>query len=1306
MQQTTQQPTVSGDVVIRHYTEHQRLLYTPEAWIGSALPIERDEYIYDFQSGRIVSAKISVAPAIVQLFNEVLANTIDNASRSRRACVDPGVIVVNVDQYTVSVYNEGVPLPVVVDEECGLLKPTMTFGMTGTSSNYTEIRHEAGRNGLGVKATNIWSKEFTAEVVDATRQLSYTQKWRDNMTVASEPQVSQVQTDKSWVRVTYLLDFQHAGIPCYPEEIMALFARHCADASFTSKVPVYYNQIPMIYGDIKRYSQLYFGNKATKSLTYRSYPNESMSPEQACSLLIGSDGFTLPAVEVLALDTPHEALTIGFVNGLMTPDGGVHVDEATRAITSKLIKTINASKTATTKPEPKPGKPKSSGTTTTGSSGTTTPVPKLTIRDVRNHVSLIVSVRVINPQWAGQTKSALKGPAVKVKLPPSLLEQVKTWKLVETLKAALKEKQAGLLTMTGGSKKRFLGSINGTDANEAGGPNSESCTMIIVEGKSAENYATIVISQLPGGRDYTGVLPIRGKLRNAIKSEDEQMAANKEICEIVTMLGLVYGTDYSSPWSRGQLRYGRLMLMMDADDDGHHIKSLLLAFFNKYFPSLIACGFIVDYRTPCIRVKKGTMKDKFYFIHDYDLWKSQNQDWDKWTHKYLKGLGSSSKKDAIEDSRNLYIVGFLYDEHANSWMQLAFHRKHTDARKRWIFDYQAPVGLMSNSNYITVSDFVQNVLIIYSKASIRRHIPQHEDALKRSQRKVLYAAFQKWGLNPRAPREYRIGLFASYTIERTKYHHGDGLSDVIVSMAQDFVGSNNLPYFTQESMLGTRNKGGKDAAQPRYTGTKPSWWLPYVYTPDDVKLLKHLEDEGDKIEYEHYLPILPMHLINGVTGIATAWCTMIPNHHPLAVVRWLQARIMGAVREVSEVSAESPALPGEWFLPVLVPWYRGFRGSIEIVDRTKVDLHPELADLPDTDPRELPNATEVYNDGEDEDQQRDQARTEGAQSTPLMLPVEAEKPDPYSNLMTYGSKRSHFSMVTRGIYEIDEIRDVITVTELPIGTWTENYKEWLIQLQTEKRITSYRNNSSDVGVHFEIYGFKPSARREAENRRPTERDLHLAKSYSMSNMILTDKDMKPHRYANVREIMEAFYKFRLPYYEIRRLDMISKYRGSIAHLQGKMDFIRAVQEGRLATTGENGRGRSTAAVYADMDRLGLQRRYLRETNFENVMEEDTGALAAEIEEMLAKITKLEGSHPGQLWLDDLTAFENAYNRHYKGEVIRVATNDDEETESEDGTPDLGALQTQMANVTLVTKSKGKPRSRAKTTGKSRGKSTK
>jgi DNA topoisomerase-2 len=138
------------------------------------------------------------------------------------------------------------------------------------------------------------------------------------------------------------------------------------------------------------------------------------------------------------------------------------------------------------------------------------------------------------------------------------------------------------------------------------------------------------------------------------------------------------------------------------------------------------------------------------------------------------------------------------------------------------------------------------------------------------------------------------------------------ISFLVIGMAQDFVGSNNLNLLIPSGQFGTRLAGGEDAASPRYIFTQLSPVARYLYPEIDDMLLTYLEDDGQNIEPKYFCPIIPMLLVNGTQGIGTGWSTFVPPYNPEEVLNYIRAKL-----------DDSPELP------TLCPWSRGFDGRIE-----------------------------------------------------------------------------------------------------------------------------------------------------------------------------------------------------------------------------------------------------------------------------------------------------------------------------------------------------------------------------------------
>jgi DNA topoisomerase-2 len=352
------------------------------------------------------------------------------------------------------------------------------------------------------------------------------------------------------------------------------------------------------------------------------------------------------------------------------------------------------------------------------------------------------------------------------------------------------------------------------------------------------------------------------------------------------------------------------MIMADQDHDGSHIKGLLINFLHFYWPSLLKIeGFLQQFITPIVKCSKGKSTEVFFTIPQYEAWKEKYNAKNQWKIKYYKGLGTSTSAEAKEYFSNLDIhqIDFHWNQQTDNVLDLAFAKKRCDDRKDWLLSMEHGTFIDYNVKSVAYDTFVNRELILFSHADNSRSIPHFMDGMKPSQRKVLFSCFKK-----KLTQELKVAQLAGYISEKSCYHHGEAsLTQTIISMAQNFVGSNNINLLSPCGQFGTRAQGGKDAASPRYVYTKLEPITRCIFHPDDDALLKYLHEDGISIEPEFYAPIIPMLLVNGSEGIGTGWSTSVPTYNPREIISNLRRILNG--EDIVEMH----------------PWYRGFIGEIK-----------------------------------------------------------------------------------------------------------------------------------------------------------------------------------------------------------------------------------------------------------------------------------------------------------------------------------------------------------------------------------------
>jgi DNA topoisomerase-2 len=383
---------------------------------------------------------------------------------------------------------------------------------------------------------------------------------------------------------------------------------------------------------------------------------------------------------------------------------------------------------------------------------------------------------------------------------------------------------------------------------------------------------------------------------------------NKEFNDLKKILGLQQDKVYTS---LSELRYGRLMIMTDADADGSHIKGLILNMIHFFWPSLLDLGFVVSMVTPIIKATKGTTTKSFYTDSTFREWYGDGKP--GWKIKYYKGLGTSTSAEAREYFKMIgdLTVRFDPDETTTDSVVLAFDKTKADDRKKWLLESteKKPSELevaYGSVDKLGITDFIHKDLVNFSLADLKRSIAHMSDGLKPSQRKVLYACFARNLTN-----EMKVAQLAAYVSEKTSYHHGEvSLADTIVKLAHSFVGSNNIHLLEPCGQFGTRLMGGKDASQPRYIFTKLTKQARQLYDQKDDAILKYLDDDGKSIEPDHFVPVIPTVLVNGTEGIGTGFSCYVPPYNPEDIRDNIERLLTGKD------------------MIAMKPWFRGFKGTV------------------------------------------------------------------------------------------------------------------------------------------------------------------------------------------------------------------------------------------------------------------------------------------------------------------------------------------------------------------------------------------
>jgi len=355
------------------------------------------------------------------------------------------------------------------------------------------------------------------------------------------------------------------------------------------------------------------------------------------------------------------------------------------------------------------------------------------------------------------------------------------------------------------------------------------------------------------------------------------------------------------------------------------------------------------------------------------------------------------------------------------------------------------------------------------------------DGFKPSQRKVIYGTILK-----NLKKSIKVAQLSAYVAEKSAYHHGEqSLNETIINLAQDFVGSNNINYLEPEGNFGSRLTGGADHASPRYIFTKMSDFMSLIFHSADSALLSYLDDDGEPIEPEFYVPVIPNILVNGCQGIGTGFSTRIPSYNPLDIISNLRRKMKG-----------DECVP-------MIPWFRGFVGRVEKVG------------------------------------------------------------DKY---------------VTKGLYRLLN-EGKVEIYELPIGVWTDKYKEHLEDLmnpekdgkkKTRQVLLKYESQYTDTKVRF-ILHFDKKELSDMLSKGTFEKEMKLIDSSSCNttNMHLFNEKGQIKKYTSPEHIIDEFYEIRREFYVKRKDYLEEKLKRELEILSARVRFIMEILDEEIILKGKD-----------------------------------------------------------------------------------------------------------------------------------------
>ena len=502
------------------------------------------------------------------LITEVVDNSIDEVMAGY---ADTVKVIIHADS-SVTIEDNGRGIPVEEHHQrpgLSTLEVVMTILHAGGKFGGGGYQISSGLHGVGVSVVNALSEWCQ---VDVKREgILYRQRYERGVAVTPLEEVDLVEEDDSGTITSFLPDLEVMETRDYNFDILAQRFREMA----------YLNRGMTIYLRDERTDRevtFYFEGGL---VSFVRYLNKGRGHLQARPVSTVRELDNVKVELAVQYNDGWNTTEFSFANGINTADGGMHIT----GFRSALTRTLNdyARKIGLLKEKDS----------------------NLTGDDVRQGLTAVVSVKVPNPQFEAQTKAKLNNAEVRP-IVETITADMLTKYLEETpseakaiiakcvLSAHAREAARAARDLI--QRKSALDTTLPGKLADCSEKKADRCELYLVEGDSAGGSAK-------QGRDrhFQAILPLRGKILNVERARLDKMLANEEVKNIITAIGIGVGEHFNM----AKLRYGRIVIMCDADVDGAHIRTLLLTFFFRYMEPLITGGHLYIAQPPLYHIRRG-----------------------------------------------------------------------------------------------------------------------------------------------------------------------------------------------------------------------------------------------------------------------------------------------------------------------------------------------------------------------------------------------------------------------------------------------------------------------------------------------------------------------------------------------------------------------------------------------------------------------------------------------------------------------------------------------------------------------------
>ncbi len=579
------------------------------------------------------------AKGLHHLVYEIVDNSVDEALAGYCSVID---VQINKDN-SIRVLDNGRGIPIGINEKSGLPAVEVVFTILHAGGKFGGggYKVSGGLHGVGASVVNALSQWLEVRVYSDGK--IYQQRYERGNVCYPLKVIGDCELDKTGTEVVFLPDDKIFEETAFDYDILRKRLREMAFLTKNLKI------ILRDAREEKREEAFHYEGGIKEFVEYLNRGKQSLYES-----VIYCEGSREDVYVEVALQHNDSYIenTYSFVNNINTPEGGTHLEGFKRALT----KTFNdyARKNKLLKENE----------------------VNLTGEDIREGLTAIISIKLGEPQFEGQTKQKLGNSEARAAVDSVVSEQLTIFlelnpsvakQICEKAVLAQRARDAARKARDLTRRKTALDSTSlpGKLA-DCSNKDPEKCEIYIVEGDSAGGSAKTARS-----RDTQAILPLRGKILNVEKARLDRILGNAEIRAMIT----AFGTGIHEDFDISKLRYHKIIIMTDADVDGAHISTLLLTFFYRFMPELIKQGFVYLAQPPLYQITKN--KKVWYAYSDEelnDILTEIGRDGNNKIQRY-KGLGEMDAQqlwDTTMDPEKRVLLKVMIDEETQSEIDMTF----------------------------------------------------------------------------------------------------------------------------------------------------------------------------------------------------------------------------------------------------------------------------------------------------------------------------------------------------------------------------------------------------------------------------------------------------------------------------------------------------------------------------------------------------------------------------------------------------------------------------------------------------------